>query len=146
MVKVTRVGILFLAFFLSACQTLSNTPDKRESTNSNTHTSNKTEQQKTQTQPAKVDEVINASPAVDSLLIQATQQEQAGNTRAAINTLERAIRIAPRYPTSYYRLAKLRYQQGNYQQAASLAQKALSLGAAGELREQSLLIISNVSK
>jgi len=70
-------------------------------------------------------------------------QQQAGNNQQAMATLERAIRIAPRYQEGYYRLAQVHYQQGNYSQALSLAQKAISLGASGQLRQQSLAMIEN---
>ncbi|MFT4837356.1 MAG: tetratricopeptide (TPR) repeat protein [Psychromonas sp.] len=62
--------------------------------------------------------------------------------QAAASSLERAIRIAPRFPESYYRLGELRYQEGVYNQAVLLAQKALRLGAAGMLRRQAQDLVS----
>jgi len=87
-------------------------------------------------QQAPVDSVAKAPPALFSLLQRAQRQEQDGDNRAAASSLERAIRIAPRYPGSYYQLGELRYREGAYRKAASLAQKTLSLGAEGRLREQ----------
>lgn len=89
-----------------------------------------------QPQEAPVDSAPKAPSAVVALLKRAEQQAQSGDRRAAAASLERAIRIAPRFPESYYRLGELRYQEGAYNQAASLAQKALSLGAEGMLRRQ----------
>lgn len=137
--RITHLHILFITFFLSACQILPN-----EQTEMSTNSESKQTTQKKSSIP-EVDDAVTLSPVVNSLLKQAQAQQSSGNNQAAIHTLERAIRIAPRYPESYYRLAELRYQQGNYQQATSLAQKALSLGASGELRQQSLLLISDSS-
>ncbi|MFT6925622.1 MAG: tetratricopeptide (TPR) repeat protein [Psychromonas sp.] len=85
-------------------------------------------------QEKPVDRAARAPSAVVSLFKRAEQQEQNGDTKAAASSLERAIRIAPRFPESYYRLGELRYQEGAFNQAASLAQKALRLGAEGTIR------------
>ncbi|MEH6607503.1 MAG: tetratricopeptide repeat protein [Pseudomonadales bacterium] len=98
-----------------------------------------------QPRPAAVDSVAEAPAAVASLLQRAQQQEQDGDSEAAIASLERAVRIAPRYPESYFRLAELRYQQGSYSQARSLAQKTLSLGAEGWLRGQAQALVDKTS-
>lgn len=148
MTRIQHVSLLCTAFLLTACQTL---PDQQPlvETNNETQKAKTTVTATPQTkkhQAPKVDEVAKISPAVSSLLSQANTQQQAGNHQAAISTLERAIRVAPRYPESYYRLASIHFQQGNYQQAATLAQKAISLGASGRLREQSLSLIANSSK
>lgn len=87
-------------------------------------------------QEVPVDRAARAPSAVVSLFKRADQQAQNGDSKAAASSLERAIRMAPRFPESYYRLGELRYQEGAYNQAASLAQKALRLGAAGMLRRQ----------
>ena len=85
-------------------------------------------------QEAPIASAAQAPAVVISLLRRAEQQSRAGNDTAAGSSLERAIRIAPRYPESYYRLGELRYKEGRYSQAVSLAQKTLSLGAQGSLR------------
>ena len=84
----------------------------------------------------KVDAVVTAPPAVQSLLSKAVAQHRDGNNAAAATTVERAIRIAPRYPDSYYLLAQIKLEQGQTGQARSLARKALALGADGELKNQ----------
>jgi len=86
-------------------------------------------------QPAE-DAVVTAPPAVQSLLDKAVSQRRAGEVDAAVATVERAIRLAPRYPGSYYLLADIRFEQGQTAQARSLAQKSLALGADGELKRR----------
>ena len=66
-------------------------------------------------------------PAAASLAAQAEQQRQRGDYVAAAATLERAIRIQPRDPYLWNRLARVRLDQKNYSQAGSLAQKSNSL-------------------
>lgn len=100
------------------------------------------EQPPVKSQEAPVASPAQAPSAVISLLRRAEQQERDGNEKAAASSLERAIRIAPRYPESYYRLGELRYKEGSYSQAASLAQKTLSLGAQGTLRRLAEALIA----
>ncbi len=96
-------------------------------------------------EPAPVDNAAKAPAAVISLLKRAQQQENQGDQQAAAASLERAIRIAPRYPESYFRLGELRYKQGLYEQARSLGQKALSLGADWFLRRQAQSLVERAS-
>ena len=98
-------------------------------------------------QPAvtDVDETAEAPAAVTALLERAALQLQQGNDKAAQASLERAIRIAPRYPQSYFQLAELRFQQGNYAQAKALAQKTLSLGPDWWLRRQAQDLVERSS-
>jgi tetratricopeptide (TPR) repeat protein len=96
-------------------------------------------------QEVPVDSAAMAPSAVIYLLKRARQQAQNGDNEAAASSLERALRIAPRFPESYYRLGELRYQTGDYNQAASLAQKALRLGAEGMLRRQAQDLVNKAS-
>jgi tetratricopeptide (TPR) repeat protein len=96
-------------------------------------------------QEVPVDRAARAPSAVVSLFKRAEQQAQNGDSKAAASSLERALRIAPRFPESYYRLGELRYQTGDYNQAASLAQKALRLGAEGMLRRQAQDLVNKAS-
>ena len=98
-------------------------------------------------QPAvtDVDEAAEAPAAVTALLERAALQLEQGNDRAAQASLDRAIRIAPRYPQSYFQLAELRFQQGNYAQAKALAQKTLSLGPDWWLRRQAQDLVERSS-
>ena len=65
--------------------------------------------------------------AVQSLLRRAEQQQAEGQLASAANTLERALRIEPNNALVWNRLAHVRFEQGHYRQAASLAQKSRTL-------------------
>jgi tetratricopeptide (TPR) repeat protein len=65
--------------------------------------------------------------AVLALLDRARQDAGQGRREAAGAGLERALRIEPRNPWLWHELARLRLAQGQYGQAAALAQKSNSL-------------------
>ena len=119
-----KITLLCLPWFLAACST---TPEIEGEVQPIPNVKAK---------PAPVDHVAQAPAAVVTLIDKAEQQLNKGDENAAVLSLERAIRIAPRYPESYYRLGKLRFDQSHYDQARALAQKAISLGASGWLRWQ----------
>lgn len=143
---VKKIGVLCLPWFIVACSTIPAYEPESE-----TAPVYKTEQPATESQAivkpesAPVDNAAKAPAAVLSLLERAQQQENKGDEQAAVATLERAIRIAPRYPESYFRLGELRYKQGDYAQARSLGQKVLSLGADWRLRKQVQSLLERVS-
>ena len=64
-----------------------------------------------------------------SLLTVARDQESRGDLGGASSSLERAMRIAPREPQVFYRLAQVRLAQGNAAQAEQMAQRGLSFAA-----------------
>jgi len=64
------------------------------------------------------------SPAVAALLRLARSQAEAGHGEHAAATLERALRIEPRNPWLWHRLAVLRLQQGYWDRSAELAKKS----------------------
>ncbi|RRQ20640.1 tetratricopeptide repeat protein [Thiohalobacter thiocyanaticus] len=68
-----------------------------------------------------------ASPAVASLLGQAEAASRERDWSAAAVSLERGLRIEPRNPVLWNRLAEVRLQQGQYRQAEQLAAKSSSL-------------------
>jgi tetratricopeptide (TPR) repeat protein len=70
--------------------------------------------------------------AVRSLLERARQQQAEGQLMAAANTLERALRIEPDNALVWNRLAHVRFQQGQYAQAANLAEKSRILAGGDE--------------
>lgn len=65
--------------------------------------------------------------AVIALLDNAGQQSRSGKLDSAAAALERALRIEPRNPEIWHRLAAIRLQQGQFDQAASLAAKSINL-------------------
>lgn len=65
--------------------------------------------------------------AVAALLEGARVAEEAGQYGRAAASLERALKIEPRNPRLWYRLAAVRYRQGRLAAAESLALRSLSL-------------------
>jgi tetratricopeptide (TPR) repeat protein len=68
-----------------------------------------------------------SNPAVLALLDRADQQYAARDLDAAAGSLERALRIEPRNPRLWHRLASVRLDQGQLDQAIQLAAKSTSL-------------------
>jgi len=95
---------------------------------------------------SKVNEVATAPQAVLSLVERSQVLGNNEDYKGATFLLERAIRIAPRYPNSYYQLAEVRHLEGRQTQARSLAQKALSLGAQDDLLEAILLLLDKIAE
>jgi len=62
-----------------------------------------------------------------ALMDQAEQEISAGRYQAAGASLERALRIEPRNPVLWQRLALIRLEQGEYRQAENLAAKSNAL-------------------
>jgi len=62
-----------------------------------------------------------------ALLDQADRESAAGELPAAGASLERALRIEPRNPVLWQKLARVRLEQGEYHQAENLAAKANAL-------------------
>lgn len=67
------------------------------------------------------------SPVVKKLLASANSQSRAGNDDGAANSLERALRIEPRNPLLWGRLAQIKFAQGDLRQAIQLAAKSNTL-------------------
>lgn len=65
--------------------------------------------------------------AATSLLARADSHVQAGQWEQAAALLERALRIEPRNAWLWHHLATVRFRQGRYAQAVSLANKSNSL-------------------
>ena len=65
-----------------------------------------------------------SSPAARGLRQQAQTEAGQGNVSGAVATIERALRIEPENPELWLTLSELNKQQGNAQQAASMAAKA----------------------
>jgi len=67
-----------------------------------------------------------ANPAVIALLDTANADASAGRLPTATAAIERALRIEPRNPVLWQKLAMLKLQKGEYQQAENLAARSNS--------------------
>lgn len=67
------------------------------------------------------------SPAVVELSTQARQALNDSRHDAAVQLLERAIRIEPQNGELWHQLARVRFQQGSYEQARQLATRSNAL-------------------
>jgi tetratricopeptide (TPR) repeat protein len=87
------------------------------------------------------------SPAVADMLKKAERLVKAKKLGSAVATLERALRLEPKNPVIWHRLASVRQQQGRLAQAADLAAKSNALlGENNPLRAQNDSIIAKASK
>jgi len=110
-----RVLILITAFFLGGCAVL---------------------------QPVGSPTQPSGNTAVMALLNKAQHQAAAGQMDKAEASLERALRIEPRNPVLWQKLAWIRLEQGQYRQAENLAAKSNVLaGANRDLRSKNWRII-----
>lgn len=74
-----------------------------------------------------LDAELQVGPAPAALLAEADLHYQTGRSEASAAALERALRLDPRAPLLWYRLAGLRASDGDYSAAKRLAEKAHSL-------------------
>ena len=95
--------------------------------------------------PTYSNESTSTSRTVLALLDQASKQQQTGSPEKAAATLERALRIEPRNARLWHRLAVIRFEQGQYSLAESLAAKSSTL-AQGDwhLKEKNAELIQQV--
>ena len=95
--------------------------------------------------PTYSNESTSTSRTVLALLDQASKQEQMGSPEKAAATLERALRIEPKNARLWHRLAVIRFEQGQYSLAESLAAKSSTL-AQGDwhLKEKNAELIQQV--
>ncbi|HFC92176.1 MAG TPA: tetratricopeptide repeat protein [Leucothrix mucor] len=88
-----------------------------------------------------------SSPAVQTLLVRAYADAKLGRTDAAISKLERGLRIEPQNPKLWNQLAELHYKKGHYQQAITMAKKAINYSASDqEMTDKNWRLISEVAK
>jgi len=74
--------------------------------------------------PPQAQRPVSANGAVLALVDSAHTDMDAGQTDNAAAKIERALRIEPQNPMLWQELARLRLQQGQYQQAEGLAARA----------------------
>jgi tetratricopeptide (TPR) repeat protein len=75
---------------------------------------------------APEDRPVSDNSAVVALMDSARNDVAGGKPDAAVASLERALRIEPRNPRLWQELARLRLQQGQYQQAEGMATRSNS--------------------
>ena len=84
------------------------------------------------------------SPVAQSLLAQSDTQSRAGEWDSAANSLERALRLEPNNALLWSRLAGVRYQQQDWQQAIQLSAKSNTLAANNDnLRRRNWNMMAN---
>jgi len=79
--------------------------------------------------PEPAPEAPSIAPAALALATQSDQARAEGNLRLAGLQLERALRIAPRDAGLWNRLAQVRLEQQEFQQAERMADRSLQLGS-----------------
>jgi Tfp pilus assembly protein PilF len=69
---------------------------------------------------------VSGNSAVVALADTAKQQLDQDQAPSAVASLERALRLEPKNPRLWHELAQVRFKQGEYQQAESLATRSNS--------------------
>jgi len=69
------------------------------------------------------------SRAAKTLMLAAQAESAVGRNDAAINKIERALRIEPQSPELWYQLANFNFKKGRYDQAIGFARKALPMAS-----------------
>ncbi|WP_232772547.1 tetratricopeptide repeat protein [Psychromonas sp. Urea-02u-13] len=139
MLNRSKVVVCIMQLLLAAC---ASTPQQEQVIN--TQNISMPSKSKPVVSADKVNKIASAPQAVLSLIERSKSQLNNSNFKGASASLERAIRITPRYPDSYYYLAKVHYLEGKYSQARSLAKKTLSLGAQDNLLEKVLVLLDHI--
>ena len=90
---------------------------------------------------------ISENPAVIALLDDTDLRFSQGDAEGAISSVERALRLEPRNPWLWHRLAVLRLRQGQWRQAIALAEKSNSLSVRHpEIRKANAELIKRAEK
>lgn len=82
------------------------------------------------------------SPALLALLDRAAEATAAGDLDDAAAAVERALRLAPEEPELWYRLAEVRFAQGDWAGAEAMALRAIDRDRAGVWRRASWQLIA----
>ena len=99
-------------------------------------------------EPEITSQALSTAPSMSvvasKLLVSSNTQSNAGDWDGAANSLERALRLEPSNALLWSRLARVRYQQQNWQQAVQLAAKSNTLVAENiSLRRQNWNMMAN---
>ena len=86
------------------------------------------------------------SRAAKALMLAAKAESAVGRNDAAINKIERALRIEPQSPELWYQLADFNFKKGRYDQAIGFARKALPMASGRrDLVNQNLNLMSKAA-
>ncbi len=85
-------------------------------------------------QSVKVNKAPSSLPAAKRMRQLASAEGEKGDYRRAVTLLERALRISPRDPETYYELARMHLLLENTEQALQLAERGLSLNPSASQR------------
>jgi len=86
------------------------------------------------------------SRAAKALMLAAKAESAVGRNDAAINKIERALRIEPQSPELWYELANFNFKKGRYDQAIGFARKALPMASGRrDLVNQNLNLMSKAA-
>ena len=92
-------------------------------------------------------ERVSDNPAVVALMDDTDYRLSEGDAEGAASSVERALRLEPKNPWLWHRLAVLRLQQGHRRQAVALAEKSNSLSIRHpELRKANAELIERAGK
>lgn len=90
---------------------------------------------------------ISENPAVVALLDETRFKARQGKAEEAIHSIERALRLEPKNPWLWHRLAVLRFKNHQWRQAVALAEKSNSLsGRYPELRKANTELINRAKR
>lgn len=93
-------------------------------------------------EPGEPDDAVEEKPPVQELTDKARAASAAGDHARAARLLERALRVSPRRAGLWQNLAVVRYRQGQYAKAETLAQRSNRLsGSNQELRRRNWSLI-----
>ena len=89
------------------------------------------------------DPTREGNTAVVALVESAREAEKARQYGRAAAALERALKVEPRNPRLWYRLAAVRYRQGRHPEAEALARRSMSLSPGdGKLESRNWRVIA----
>ncbi len=93
-------------------------------------------------------EESGTSTAVMALMLRAKVDMLAGRSDAAIDKLERGLRIQPNNPDLWNKLAEAHFHKGSYKQASSMAKKSISLTSRNntDLLRRNWKLVANARK
>lgn len=86
------------------------------------------------------------SPALLALLDRASAFTAAGDLDDAAAALERALRLAPEEPELWYRLAAVRFAQGDWGAAEAMALRSIDRDSAGAWRRANWQLIAEARR